>query len=118
VGLLDAGARAGLTVNEYARRSGPAGIAKVLIAIDGLCRGRWRRPGRDVQPGKMPLKGLPEDAKKSTLVTAVRCENPAAHPWMNAHAPRQLSGTAIIHAGDSVACRNQTVKPSRQANSF
>lgn len=37
---------------------------------------------------------------------------------MNAHAPRQLSGTAIIHAGDSVACGDETVKLSRRANLF
>ena len=35
---------------------------EVLAAIDGLGPGRWRYPLRDIQPGKLPLKGPPEDA--------------------------------------------------------
>jgi hypothetical protein len=35
---------------------------------------------------------------------------------MNAHVPRQLSSTAIIHAEDSVACRDKPVKLTGQTN--
>lgn len=35
---------------------------EVLEAIDGLSLGRWRRPARDTQLGKMLLKRLGEDA--------------------------------------------------------
>jgi hypothetical protein len=53
------------------RGHGPGGVCvstrpyldrEVLAAIDGLGPGRWRYPLRDVQLGKLPLKGPPEDA--------------------------------------------------------
>lgn len=57
------GARAGLMISEHAFDPARAWIARVPAAIDGSAWGRWRRPGRDVQLGKMLLKGFGEDAK-------------------------------------------------------
>jgi hypothetical protein len=63
-----------------------------------------------VQRGKLPLKGLPEDATTAPWSQPRAAGNPLARPRMNAHAPRQLNGTAIIHAQDSVPRWARTVK--------
>ena len=52
----------------------------------------------------------------STLATAARHGNPAARPWTNAHAPRQLSGTAIIRA-EGRSSAQKTVLPAEARRS-
>jgi hypothetical protein len=75
VRLLDARARAGSMMNGACGSIRPRLDKEVLEAIDGLSLGRWRRPARDTQLGKMLLKRLGKDATNSTLVIAARRGN-------------------------------------------
>jgi hypothetical protein len=86
-------------MNGQARRSGRAWAREVLAAIDGLGPRRWRHPLGDVQPGKMPLKGLPED-----VTTA-----PSPQPHVT-EIQQRVPGRTLTHRVNSAARRSSTQK--------
>jgi hypothetical protein len=115
VELLDTGARAGPDDERACMSIRPRLDREVLAAIDRLGPGRWRHTLRDVQLGKMSRKGFPRMRQQRPFHTRTLRKFSSASR-MNAHVPRQLSSTAIIHAEDSVTCRGKTVKLTRQTN--
>jgi hypothetical protein len=79
--------------------------------------GRWRHPLRGVQPGKMPLNGLPR-MRQQHPGHSHTLRNPAACPRMNAHVSRQLSGTAIIPAEDQCSVPERDGQATQRTNCY